>query len=88
MLTFKRSFTCVYPNREKYNDALLILNCRNGRWRGIWTLTCDSAPGAAPRASLDGAVKVQVHYYEDGNVQLQANKEHQLSIPVEVGVFE
>ncbi|XP_022652712.1 F-actin-capping protein subunit alpha-like [Varroa jacobsoni] len=55
-------------------------NYWNGRWRGVWTLTCESG---ATRASLLGAVKVQVHYYEDGNVQLQANKEHQLSIPIE-----
>ncbi|KAJ1975830.1 F-actin-capping protein subunit alpha, partial [Dimargaris verticillata] len=38
-------------------------NFWNGRWRAVWTLdlaTCE----------LKGTAKVVVHYYEDGNVQL------------------
>lgn len=40
---------------------------RNGRWRSLYLF--DPSSGA-----LEGAVKVDVHYYEDGNVRLLTNK--------------
>ena len=43
------------------------LGCRNGRWRSLYIF--DPATG-----SLEGSVKVDVHYYEDGNVRLLTNK--------------
>eukprot|EP00121_Abeoforma_whisleri_P009475 Awhi_evm2s8714 len=43
-------------------------NNRNGRWRSEWSWNLESK-------QLTGKLKVQVHYYEDGNVQLQAHKE-------------
>jgi hypothetical protein len=46
--------------------------CRNGRWRSLYIYSPSSS-------SLDGAIKVDVHYYEDGNVRLLTNKS--LSIP-------
>ncbi|KAM3440973.1 hypothetical protein NHJ13734_003037 [Beauveria thailandica] len=39
----------------------------NGRWRSVYTF--DPSSG-----SLEGTIKVDVHYYEDGNVRLQTKK--------------
>lgn len=40
---------------------------RNGRWRSLYIFDPSSS-------SLEGSVKVDVHYYEDGNVRLLTNK--------------
>lgn len=40
-----------------------------------WTLDTQSG-------DLRGNTKINVHYYEDGNVQLNANKEHEAKINV------
>jgi len=54
--------------RLRTMDALLKLpSLRNGRWRGVWT--CKFAPGSGS-VEVTGKLKVNVHYYEDGNVQL------------------
>lgn len=44
-----------------------LTNGRNGRWRSLYIF--DPASG-----SLEGSIKVDVHYYEDGNVRLLTNK--------------
>ena len=43
------------------------MHYRNGRWRSLYIL--DPSSGA-----LEGSLKVDVHYYEDGNVRLLTNK--------------
>jgi hypothetical protein len=47
--------------------TLAKMSRRNGRWRSLYLF--DPSSG-----SLEGALKVDVHYYEDGNVRLLTNK--------------
>jgi capping protein alpha len=49
---------------------------RNGRWRSVWTIEKGGS-------QLKGSAKVQVHYYEDGNVQLNSTKDFELDISSE-----
>lgn len=53
-------------------------NHRNGRWRSLYTV--DPSSG-----NLEGSIKVDVHYYEDGNVRLLTNKAVSASIPSGTG---
>lgn len=45
---------------------------RNGLWRSIWIITLK--PNRS-EAEIFGKIKAQVHYYENGNVQLVSFKE-------------
>jgi len=53
---------------------LRLTSTRNGRWRSLYIFSPSSS-------SLTGSIKVDVHYYEDGNVRLLTNKPVSLSVP-------
>jgi len=54
-------------------------NFWNARWRARWAVTFQ--PSANNETiEINGILKVQVHYYEDGNVQLVSHKEIKDSI--------
>ncbi|QPG94443.1 F-actin-capping protein subunit alpha [Epichloe festucae Fl1] len=75
----------VYPIESDAKIAVAIVankyspnNFWNGRWRSLYVF--DPASG-----SLEGSIKVDVHYYEDGNVRLLTNKPVTTSIPSGTG---
>jgi len=45
-------------------------NLWNGRWRSEYTLTLQGS-----EAVLEGVIKVQIHYFEDGNIQLVSKRD-------------
>ncbi|KAI5923528.1 2-oxoisovalerate dehydrogenase beta subunit [Camillea tinctor] len=64
----------VYPIENDSKVAVIIVankyspnNYWNGRWRSLYIIDPASE-------SLEGSIKVDVHYYEDGNVRLLTNK--------------
>jgi len=64
----------VYPIEDDSKIAILVVankyspnNFWNGRWRSLYIYSPSSS-------SLTGSMKVDVHYYEDGNVRLLATK--------------
>ena len=57
-------------------------SCSNGRWRSEWIVPI--GVGKNGSQELTGKVRVQVHYFEDGNVQLFSEKDFQLKINVSV----
>jgi len=52
-------------------------NYWNGRWRSQWT--CKFSAGG--QIQLNGQVRVNVHYYEDGNVQLTTDTPKSAGVP-------
>jgi len=57
---------CISASR--FNSS----NFWNGRWRSVWTFI---------NAELTGHFKIVVHYYEDGNVQLNTDATQKTNVP-------
>ncbi|TQS36451.1 hypothetical protein Golomagni_03100 [Golovinomyces magnicellulatus] len=64
----------IYPVKNDSEIAILIVsnkyspqNFWNGRWRSLYTYSPSSL-------TLEGFIKVDVHYYENGNVRLLTTK--------------
>ncbi|KAL1977343.1 hypothetical protein VTN31DRAFT_202 [Thermomyces dupontii] len=73
----------VYPIENDSAIALVLVanryspnNFWNGRWRAIYQI-----PVSASSTTITGTIKVDVHYYEDGNVALNTKKPISLSVP-------
>eukprot|EP00126_Sphaerothecum_destruens_P008203 Sdes_comp20125_c0_seq1m13176 len=65
-----RLIVCIHGQR------LNPSNYWNGRWRSQWTILINRQD-AAEKGSMEGWMKVDVHYYEDGNVQLGSSSKRQ-----------
>jgi len=63
----------IATSSSKFNPH----NFWNGRWRSLWTISYK--PGG--QVTLHGSLKVNVHYYEDGNVQLNTNTTKNATVP-------
>ena len=59
-----------------------FFSLRNGRWRSVWTVQLENG-----QAEVSSVFKVQVHYFEDGNVQLVSSKEIKEEISFSVSTF-
>jgi len=78
--------TSVYGNSNGANLEIIVciedheFQSRNhwgGRWRSFWKIDINGGS-----ATIEGLLRIQVHYYEDGNVQLLSKKdvEHEMSV--------
>ena len=56
-------------------------NFWNARWRSRWVISFAPTQTGID-CEIDGVIKAQVHYYEDGNVQLVSQKENKNTIKI------
>ncbi|RWS06805.1 F-actin-capping protein subunit alpha-like protein [Dinothrombium tinctorium] len=87
---FEKGVPAVFATSQRGSITLIACiehhqfqpkNFWNGRWRSEWTVTINPEKTNSS-SELKGTIKVQVHYYEDGNVQLVSSKEIKESINV------
>lgn len=83
-LHYKNGTCSVFAKQE--NASIVITACIedhsfqaknfwNGRWRSQWTFSVGSS-----NIDISGFLRIHVHYYENGNVQLVSSKEIKQSI--------
>ncbi|KAJ2396157.1 F-actin-capping protein subunit alpha [Coemansia sp. RSA 2559] len=60
--------SCIVSNKYSPN------NYWNGSWRAVWSFNVETG-------QLNGSVKVKVHYFEDGNVQLDTQSDFAADVP-------
>ena len=78
-------FNLLHNFTNQFLNEIRIFFCfnhRNGRWRSVWTIREEGG-----QAEITGILKVQVHYYEDGNVQLVSSKEIKDTISKSVSIL-
>jgi capping protein alpha len=83
---YPKSSHGVYPVSSSPSSLALLTvankyspsNYWNGRWRSTYIYNSSSG-------TVTGSIKVDVHYYEDGNVRLLTTKEVNLTVGVGVG---
>lgn len=69
----------VYPSQENNNEFIICItaskfnekNFWSGRWRSVYRATYLDG-----QVKISGSMKVNVHYYENGNVQLNTSREY------------
>jgi len=75
----------VYGNKTGGKVTLTFLissglfnpnNFYNGRWRSTYTITISGG-----QATIKGNIRVNVHFYEEGNVQLVTNANKEANVP-------
>lgn len=54
----------------------------NGRWRSVWSISFN--PSKDKQAELKGLIRLHVHYYENGNVQLVSYRDCDQKISITV----
>jgi len=82
---YKQSKVCTAVYGHDNGSLTICISAKNinlgnywtGGWRSVYTIST-----AAGAQELKGNVKVQVHYFEDGNVQLHSNFDKTASINV------
>jgi len=75
----------VYSSKEDGKSQVTVCmsaarfqgaNFNNGRWRSTWICTLGGG-----QVKITAAIKLHIHYYEDGNVQLNGDFSRPMSVP-------
>lgn len=74
--------TLLCRHNDKYSivtvgDRFQLENMRNGQWRSVWVLD-------PTNKIVTGQLRAMVHYFEDGNVQLNTKRDCEFSWDLEM----